>query len=63
MKAAKVLVGTLFLAASFCALFMRPGPLNSAAWVAVVPLDALVIGYYAHKEYARSRFLARFLPR
>ena len=37
------------------ALFAAPGPLKSAAWQALVPLNALVIGYYVHKKYFARR--------
>ncbi len=47
---AKVAVAVLFFAATFCTIFMPPGPLNTAAWWALLPLDVLVIGYYVRKR-------------
>lgn len=47
----KAAVAALFWAASFYAIFLPSGPLNAAAWWSLIPLDALVIGYYVHKRH------------
>ncbi len=51
MAATKFVVGTLFCAVALCTLFAPPGPLNSAAWAAAVPLDLIVVGYYVRKKH------------
>ena len=47
----KAIIVTLFTVAQLYVIFLPGSLFNRAAWIMLIPLDVLIIGYYARKHY------------
>ena len=47
----KAIIASLFTVAQLYVIFLPGGSFNEAAWTMLIPLDVLIIGYYARKHY------------